>query len=183
MPTILFIQGVGEDVHDTWDVRLVASLEKHLGIAVRYPRMPGEAAPRYPDWRDALRAEFRALRDGDVLVGHSAGGAMLVHALAEAPPGVRPGALVLIAAPFFGKGGWPADDIPDLPDLGARLPGGMPVFLHHGTDDAEVPPDHAQLYAAAIPQALLRLHPGRDHQMNDDLEAIARDIRSVTSAS
>jgi predicted alpha/beta hydrolase family esterase len=178
VPTILFIQGAGEGVHDQWDHRLVASLETHLGTAVRYPRLPDEANPTFAAWGKALRAALGDLTDGDVLVGHSVGGAMLLRVLAEGI-GLRPGALVTIAAPFVGPGGWTLDDMPAISDLGGKLPRGMPVFLHHGTADDEVPPDHARLYARAIPQAVLRLHHGCDHQLNDDLRPVADDIRPL----
>jgi len=38
-PQILFIQGGGTRVHDEWDVQLVDSLQRELGLQVRYPRM------------------------------------------------------------------------------------------------------------------------------------------------
>ncbi|MET8043753.1 hypothetical protein ABZU25_23165 [Micromonospora sp. NPDC005215] len=49
---------------------------------------------------------------------------MATNALAERPPERELGAIVLIAAPFVGAGGWHADGF-ELPhDLGARLPPG-----------------------------------------------------------
>ena len=64
-------------------------------------------------------------------------------------------AIVLIAAPFVGAGGWPGDEF-ELPhDLGARLPQGVPVHAFHGLQDETAPPSHADLYARAIPQAQL----------------------------
>jgi pimeloyl-ACP methyl ester carboxylesterase len=35
--------------------------------------------------------------------------------------------------------------------------------VHHGDADTTVPVQHAELYAAAIPGARLRLHPGHGH--------------------
>lgn len=50
---VLFVQGGGKRVHDEWDNRLVESLERELGreYAVRYPRMPQEADPKYAQWK------------------------------------------------------------------------------------------------------------------------------------
>ena len=97
---ILFVQGAGEGTHDRWDSKLVASLERELGdgYAVRYPRMPGEDDPSYPAWQVALAKEFRSLEDGAILVGHSLGGAFLIHMLAEPPPHRRFGGLFVVAA-------------------------------------------------------------------------------------
>jgi len=104
---ILFVQGAGEDVHDRWDNRLADSLSRELGAgyAVWYPRMPDEAEPRYAAWKGALLTEFQSLEDGVILVGHSVGGTVLLHTLADGTPGLRPGALILIAPPFIGDGG------------------------------------------------------------------------------
>ena len=93
-----------------------------------------------------------------------------------------PGAIVLIAAPFLGEGGWPSDDWQPSATLGERLPGGVPIHLYHGLADGEVPPSHAQLYARAIPQAHLCRLPGRDHQLNDDLREIAEVIKTLVDA-
>jgi predicted alpha/beta hydrolase family esterase len=177
---VLFIQGAGEGVHDCWDNKLVASLERELGegYIVRYPRMPDEDDPTYAAWKATLTAEFSALQDGAILVGHSVGGTILIHVLAEQPPKLEIGGLFVIAAPFIGAGGWPSDDIDDT-DLSERLPSGVPVYLYHGTNDEIVPSAHVHLYADAIPHAVVRMLEHSDHQLNEDMSDVARDIRSV----
>ncbi|HEX4573309.1 MAG TPA: alpha/beta fold hydrolase, partial [Dongiaceae bacterium] len=106
---VLFVQGAGEAVHDAWDDKLVRSLERELGAGypVLYPRMPNEADPHYWAWKTALLDAFDELNDGAILIGHSVGGTILIHLLAEHPPKRRLGAISLIAAPFIGDGGWP----------------------------------------------------------------------------
>jgi predicted alpha/beta hydrolase family esterase len=177
---ILFVQGAGEGTYDRWDSKLVASLERELGesYAVRYPRMPCEDDPGYADWKAALMSEFKSLEDGAILVGHSVGGTILIRLLAELPPKPSFGGVFVIAAPFFGDGGWPGDD-DDGTDLSGRLPSGVPVYLYHGTDDAVVPTAHVHLYAKAIPHAVVRTCERRDHQLDNDMSDLARDIRSV----
>jgi len=63
--------------------------------------------------------------------------------------------------------------------LGAELPGGVPIYLYHGTDDEIVPVAHVGLYARAIPQTVIRRLEDRDHQLNDDLREVAEDILSL----
>jgi hypothetical protein len=172
-PQILFVQGGGANVHDGWDRKLVDSLERELGDRVRYPRMPDERDPKLASWKPALVRELDALDDGAIVVGHSVGGTILVHVLAERPTNLR--ALMLVATPFIGDGGWPSDEIQPRYAF-AGLP---PVFLYHGTDDTTVPTAHVQLYARAIPDATVRVLAGRDHQLNDDLAEVARDIRAL----
>jgi hypothetical protein len=180
---ILFIQGAGASAHDQWDSKLVDSLRHELGGAytVLYPRMPDEADPSFPVWKTALSNAFDSLGDGAILIGHSVGAAILLHTLAEEPPKFRPGALILIAPPFIGDGGWRSDDIAARADFSRNLPPALPVLLYHGTEDDIVPPAHAGLYAKAIPDAVVRSLPHRDHQLDNDLSEIAQDIRSLAS--
>lgn len=176
---VLFVQGGGAGTHDEWDNVLVDSLRTNLGPGqeVRYPRMPEEGDPSYPRWSAAIWRAMAELDEGAVVAGHSVGGTILAQALAEHPPVRRLAAIVLIAAPFVGQGGWPGDDFEFSGDLGDRLPPGVPVHVFHGTQDDTAPPAHAELYAEAIPQAQVHVLFGRDHQLNGDLTEVARAIR------
>jgi len=178
---LLFIQGGGTGVHDQWDNRLVESLRRELGpnCEIRYPRMPNEDDPRYVAWKETLEKELATLDDGAILVGHSIGATILINALSERPPKRQFAAIVLIAAPFVGDGGWASEDIQLPLDLGARLPRGVPVYIYHGLEDETAPPSHADLYARAIPRARVRRLPDRDHQLNNDLKEIAATIKSL----
>ncbi len=178
---VLFIQGGGEGTHDEWDNKLVVSLTRELGdgFDVHYPRMPDEDDPDEATWDPAIRRELAALDDGAIVVGHSIGGTLLVRALVEQPPASRLGAIVLLAAPFVGDGGWPDDNDGTPSDLGARLPDSAAVHLFHGLADEEVPPGHADLYAQVIPHAEVHLLRDRDHQLGEDLREVAMVIREL----
>jgi hypothetical protein len=178
---ILFIQGAGPRVHDEWDNKLVDSLRRELGTGyeVRYPRMPHEDKPTLATWRPALEKDLAALRDGDIVVGHSIGGTLMISVLAESPPKSDLGAIVLISAPFIGKGGWKSDDVHPQSDLAGRLPTNVPVLLYHGDNDKIAPVEHVDLYAAAVPHARVHRLEGRDHQMNNDLSEVAVGIRDL----
>jgi predicted alpha/beta hydrolase family esterase len=180
MRQVLFIQGGGAGAHDEWDDKLAESLRRKLGggYEVRYPRMPDEGDPSYARWSAAIRREMADLDDGAVVVGHSAGAAILLGALAEQPPERGVAAIVLIAAPFVGEGGWPSEEFELTSGLGARLPPGVPVHVFHGLQDHTVPPSHASLYALAIPQAQVHQLPRRDHQLNNDLSEVAEAVRN-----
>ncbi len=175
---VLLIQGAGAGTHDEWDNHLCDSLRRELGdgYEVRYPRMPDEGDPSYARWSAAIREEIAALDDGAVVAGHSVGGTILVSVLGEQPPKHRLRAIVLIAAPFVGPGGWPGEEFELPSDLGARLPDGVPVHVFHGLRDETAPPSHADLYASVIPQARVYRLPGRDHQLDNDLSQVAKAI-------
>jgi len=177
---VLFVQGGGRDVHDSWDNRLVASLEKELGreYTVRYPRMPNEANPDATAWKKAIGQEIRRLSDGVLLVGHSIGAAILLDYVADGNLERRPSGIFLIATPFIGDGGWPSDDLRPSKELGSLLPRSAPLYLYQGRDDETVPFSHVGMFAKALPRAKIRRLQGRDHQLNDDLSEVARDIRS-----
>ena len=178
---VLFVQGGGEGTHDEWDHKLVASLRRELGegYAVHYPRMPGEDDPRYSVWKQSLLNELARLDDGAIVVGHSLGGAFLLHVLAEEGAGEKLIAVALLAAPFIGEGGWPNEEMEAWADVRARLPAGLPMLLYQGTADEVVPFEHLALNAQALPGAVVRPLAGRDHQLGNDLGEVARDIRAL----
>lgn len=181
MRQVLFVQGGGEGVHDQWDNQLVDSLRNELGpdYEIHYPVMPNEADPKYAVWKRALEQEFAALEHGAIVIGHSVGGTILIHVLAEQAPQSSLRAICLIAAPFLGSGGWTSEDIEPRSDLAARLPRDVPIFLYHGRNDDTVPFAHVELYARAIPRATVRRLANRDHQLNNILSELASDIRQL----
>jgi len=180
---ILFVQGGGEGAHDQWDKKLVDSLASELGrdYEIRYPLVPNEADPTYTDWRTALEKEFDRLDEDAIVIGHSLGGAILIRALAECRLKSALTAVILIAAPFVGEGGWKSENTELRQDIAARLPVGVPVLLFHGTKDEVAPVEHVDLYAETIPRALVRRLNGRDHQLNNDLSVVANDIRGLSA--
>ena len=86
------------------------------------------------------------------------------------------GGIFLIAAPFVGEGGWKSEELELPSELGARIHESIPIYFFYGSKDATVPVDHANLYARAIPQAVVRHLVDRDHQLNNDLSEVAADI-------
>ena len=181
---VLFVQGGGEGTHDAWDDKLVASLKNALGsgYSVHYPRMPDEDRPDAAAWKKEIARALSKLGDGAILVGHSVGGAILVDHLADGVPGAGPAAVFLIAAPFIGDGGWPSGELRPTREAAAKLPAALPLYLYQGDDDDTVPPSHLGMFAKAFPRATVRRLGGRNHQLNDDLTEVARDIAATSSS-
>ena len=176
---LLFVQGGGTDTHDKWDNKLVDSLASSLGDTydVLYPRMPNESNPEYGPWSAKLQNDLEHLHDGAIVIGHSLGGTILINTLATDPPNRALGAIFLLGAPFVGEGGWPADDWTPSGNLGRAMPANVPVHIYHGLADETAPPAHADLYARAIPQAVVTRMPGLDHQFNNNLREVAAAIK------
>ena len=178
---VLFVQGVGAGTHDDC-IQLVQSLIGALGpdYDVICPLLPEEAYPNFVNWSQAITQQIEQLGSG-MIVGHSFGGAVLIHTLAKHGRLLNNiTGIVLIAAPFLGEGGWSSDDV-TLVEGWANPLATFPIHLFQGDDDKIVAADHADLYAAAIPNAHLHPMPGRDHMLNNDLAEVAATIRNLTT--
>ncbi|MEO8880715.1 MAG: hypothetical protein ABI446_09990 [Gemmatimonadaceae bacterium] len=78
-------------------------------------------------------------------------------------------------------GGWDAAgwDLPELvrqPIFVSQVVKGAPICFYHSRDDDVVPFEHLQLYNALVPTATFRDYDCREHQFNNDMTDVARDI-------
>src|SRR4030095_12571717 len=181
MTDVLFIQGASEGAHKA-DAKLAASLARHLGdeYNVRYPQMPAEEQPKYAAWASTLSHELAAVDSTFVLVGHSLGASLVLRYLALNTLEPKPVGVFLASAPFIGERGWSGADFELPAQAGAKLQT-MTMFFYQGGADEVVPLAHMGLYEQAFPHARVRLLPARNHQLDDDLSAIAADIRRLHS--
>jgi len=179
---VLFIQGGGEGAHRA-DAKLVASLVKELGsdYEVHFPPMPHEDTPEYATWNRAIVEHLARIGDNAILVGHSVGASVIIRSLAENLAKQKLAGVYLLAMPFIGERGWKIDGFLAHKNIGAKV-SNVPIYLYHGRADEVVPFAHVDLYAEAIPQAVVRRLAGRNHQLNDDLSEVARDIRADESS-
>lgn len=183
MTTIIFLHGAGAGAYDE-DARMVAGLARHLGDhdTIDYPRLPEANDGDDQAWHRAIGHALERAHGPVFLVAHSAGGYVAVKHLASRPVTAEVAGLFLIAAPF--PGGDPDWTFPgfELPEnFGRSLPAGMPVYLYAAEDDEVVPFAHRDLYAAAIPGAVVRTVTG-GHELGDDLAAVAADIRALAAS-
>ena len=179
---VLFVQGGGRGAHQA-DARLVANLVNALGsdYDVHYPVMPHEDEPDYVTWNRILIGQIARLGDDVILVAHSVGATIVIWSIAEDQPKQKLKGVFLIAPPFVGERGWQIEDFVPPKDIGAKIPD-VPIYLYHGHEDEIVPLAHVDLYAAVMPQAFVRRLAGRNHQLNDDLSEVARDICRLTAS-
>ena len=177
---VLFIQGAGEGAYEE-DRELVKSLRDVLGTEynVRYPKMPEENDQGYEAWKVHISRELAALDDSVILVGHSVGSSMLLKYLSEENVENFIAGIFLIAAPYWGTGGWQVDEFTLDEDRASKLLKGVPIFFYHSRDDDIVPFEHLALHAEKFPQAIVRNFDGRGHQFNNDLSEVAGDIKSL----
>lgn len=177
---VLFIQGAGEGAYAE-DENLAVSLQDALGpeYQVLYPQMPNEKDPEDKAWIAQISKELAAVDGTVILVGHSAGGAVLLKYLLQESVEQPVAGFFLIAIPFWG----PEDEEEDTYTLregfASQLSKGVPIFLYHSRDDEWVPFAHLAMYAERIPQATIREFDGRGHQFNNDLSEVASDIANL----
>lgn len=176
---VLFIQGGGDGGYQA-DQKLVDSLKKELGAlyTVRYPEiLPDESAADF-GWPEAIRKCISEMAPGFILAGHSFGASMILKSLSEEPVSPAPGAVFLLATPFWsGEESW-VSGIKLKAGFAERLPKDVPVFFYHCKDDEEVPFAHFNKYRDLVLPGRFRSFQTGGHPFNNDLREIARDIKS-----
>jgi predicted alpha/beta hydrolase family esterase len=183
---ILFIHGGGGEGAYEEDGILAASLQKALGSAyeVLYPKMPLEESAGYSDWKAQIAMELSALDDEVILVAHSVGGSILLKYLSEEQVDTPIAGLFLLATPYFGgDANWNYPEMNLTQDFATKLPAIPRIFLYHSRDDEVVPFAHLGLYAAKLPQAMVRVFDGRGHQFGNDLADVGQDITGDETSS
>lgn len=180
MKQVLFIQGAGEGAFEE-DAKLAASLQAALGLEyhVIYPKMPDEGNPQDEAWTTQISEELASLDGNVILVGHSAGGAVVLKYLLKENIAKPIAGIFLIAIPHWGPEDEQDEEYTLREGFASQLPQGVPIFLYHSRDDKWVPFSHLAIYAEKIPQATVREFDGRGHQFNNDLSDIAADIKSL----
>jgi predicted alpha/beta hydrolase family esterase len=177
---VLFIQGAGEGAYEE-DGELVRSLRDVLGTEykVLYPKLPEEEISGYGAWKARISKELAALDGQVILVGHSVGSSVLLKYLSEERVEKSLAGIFLIAAPYWGAGGWQVDEFTLDEGHVAKLLKALPIFFYHSRDDDIVPFAHLAMHAEKFPQATFREFDGRGHQLNNDLSEVAADIASL----
>jgi predicted alpha/beta hydrolase family esterase len=180
---VLFIQGAGEGAYEA-DEELAKSLRAMLGSEynVRYPKMPEEEDQGYEAWKAQISRELAALDDEVILVGHSVGSSMLLKYLSEENVENPVVGIFLIAAPYWGTGGWQVDEFKLDEGRASKRLKTLPIFFYHSRDDDTVPFTHLALHVEKFPQATIREFDGRGHQFNNDLSEVAADIKKLISS-
>jgi uncharacterized protein len=178
---VLFVQGGGAGAYAA-DAKLAESLQTKLGsnYRVRYPAMPNEEEADYRTWKRVIVEEARRMGDDAILCGHSIGASVLIKVLTERGPKPSLAGAFLVAGPFWHEHKvWRWEEAALSDDAGEHYPPGAALFFYHGGDDEVVPVAHLDMYAKAFPKAIFQRLPGRNHQINDDMGEVARDIQSL----
>lgn len=153
---LLFLHGAGGEEAGR---ALAAELAAVVGADPLVPPLPAEDFAREA-WASPIADALDGLDAEDLVIGHSFGASMLLHALAERPQ--VPWTVHLLGMPDWGPEGW---DVPDylLAPTDAERLHGTALHLHHATDDEVVPRAHLDLHTVSFPSASVHRHPVGGH--------------------
>lgn len=126
-----------------------------------------------------ISKELDSLDDNAILVGHSAGGAVLLKYLLKEKVAKPIVGIFLISIPYWGPEDEEDEEYTLQEGFASRLPKGVPIFLYHSRDDEWVPFAHLGWFTERIPQATVREFDGRGHQFNNDLSEVAAAVKSL----
>ena len=177
---VLFIQGAGAGAYEE-DAELVKSLRDVLGTdyTVLYPKMPEEENSGYEAWKAQISKGLARMNGKVILVGHSVGCSMVLKYLSEERVERSLAGIFLIAAPYWGAGGWQVDGFTVDEGHASKLLKALPVFFYHSRDDDVVPFAHLAMHAEKFPHATIREFDRRGHQFHNDVSEVAADIASL----
>lgn len=156
---LLFLHGAGGEEAGR---ALAAELAALVGADPLVPSLPAEDFAREA-WTAPITQALDGLDAEDLVIGHSFGASMLLHALGERPQ--VPWTVHLLGMPAWGPEGW---DVPDyvLAPADAERLSGVALHLHHAADDEVVPLAHLDLHTVAFPAASTHRHPVGGHLFN-----------------
>jgi predicted alpha/beta hydrolase family esterase len=178
---ILFVHSGGAQGLHEGSSGLLQYLRMHLGhwYDIVSPAMPHPERPMYGAWRDLLSSTLSPLHEELVLIGHSLGGSVLLKFLSEEPFESPVAGLFLIAAPYWGKRKFQAEEYRLRDQFSDRLPSIRQVFIYHARHDEVVPFKHAEFYSAQLPGAVIREFEGSAHLFSSGLPELVEDIRDL----
>jgi len=177
---VLFIQGGGNGGYEA-DAKLVESLQIALGkdYEISYPRMQTDDAVPDFGWLKQIGNEIGKLRDDFILVGHSLGASLLLKYLSENKISKKPAGIFLISTVFWsGKEKW-VQGLKLQEDFAESLPKNSRIFFYHCRDDEEIPFDHLVSYRHKLPAATFREIESGGHQLGNNLNLVAKDIKEL----
>lgn len=177
---VLFIHGGGDDGYNT-DAAMAASLKAALGndYEVSYPQMLDDESAPDLGWLQQIGTAINNIQGEVILVGHSLGASLLLKYLSETKTSKKLSGIFLLAPPFWqGDKDW-VQGLKLQPDFAGKLPENVPIFLYQSREDEVVPFEHFTMYTQKLRQATFLEFSKGDHQFNNDLEFVAREIEKL----
>jgi uncharacterized protein len=178
---VLFLHSAGKQRPNEGSDKLRKYLQQKLDQDYRLtcPMMPDPEKPEYEKWKRQLEKALDLIDDEIILIGHSLGGSVLLKYFSEMPYHKPVTGLFIIAAPFWGEGGWELSEFELKKNFEAHLAFIPKIILYHSQDDESVPFGHLFLYAKKLPDALVRKFDHRGHTFTEPFPELIKDIKAI----
>lgn len=179
---ILFIHSAGPQEEGEGSSGLVSCLLNVLNneYEIRHPLMPQPENPRYEGWKLKMKQELTNAKSDLILIGHSLGASIILKYLSEESYSNHINGLFLISTPYWGEKGGEMDEYALNKNFGSKLKNISPICFYHSKEDNYVPFAHLAYYSKALPQALVRVLNGQEHEFSYGLPQLVEDIHQLS---
>jgi uncharacterized protein len=165
----------------SWKDDFEKKLENEFEIFA--PKMPNKENAKYAEWKVLFEKLVPFLNNDVTLIGHSLGGLFLVKYLSESLFPKKIKALILVSAPYTGKGNKYNFDTDFLFNGNFKkiTNQAKKIFIFHSKDDKVVPFSDFEIYKENLPNASSTFFNGRGHFNTEKFPELIKIVRSVYS--
>lgn len=163
----------------SWKDGFEKKLEKKFEIFT--PKMPNKQNAKYTEWKIWFEKLVPFLKNDVTLIGHSLGGLFLVKYLSESLFPKKIKALILISAPYTGKGNKYniGLDYSFNDNFKKIISQAKKVFIFHSTDDKVVPFSDFEIYKKNLPNASFKTFKNKGHFSGDKFPELIKVVKGV----
>lgn len=158
-------------------------LERELrarGFDVVIPELPEPENPDRDVWTETLVKTCAPLKETDIIVGHSLGGAAALRMLEAAEARSTPHAMVMIATPWMIKDEKFRGFFMSELDFEVLMWRASKFVVIHAQNDPIIPVDHGKRYASALHATLITPETG-EHFQGEEYPIILQAILDVAA--
>lgn len=144
------------------------------------PELPNPGEPDRDAWTEALVQACAPLKETDIIVGHSLGGAAALRMLEAAEARSTPHAMVMISTPWMIKDERFRGFFMSELDFEVLMWRASKFVVIHAKNDPIIPVDHAKRYASAFHAKLVTPETG-EHFQGEEYPIILQSILDVAA--
>ncbi len=145
------------------------------------PKMPNKQNAKYAEWKIWFEKLVPFLKNDVTLIGHSLGGLFLVKYLSESLFPKKIKALILVSAPYTGKGNKYniGSDYSFNDNFKKITSQAKKIFIFHSLDDKVVPFSDFEIYKKNLPNASFKTFKDKGHFSGDKFPELIRVVKNV----
>lgn len=144
------------------------------------PELPNPEEPDRDAWNEALVKACAPLKETDIIVGHSLGGAAALRMLEAAEARSTPHAMVMISTPWMIKDEKFRGFFMSELDFEVLMWRASKFVVIHAKNDPIIPVDHAKRYASVFHAKLITPETG-EHFQGEEYPVILQSILDIAA--